>query len=142
MSWSPKSAGSGKAGDGGGGFVVVVVVDGTVSLVGVAPAAVSAHTWARATQNVNMVRRPLIPHQVGILSGELQGRFRLPCRAHRRAAEPGVRITSAAWHLTPGHVLVGPRLAGEAQHPLTEDVLHDVGGPALDRVRLHPQHRL
>src|SRR5262245_64721160 len=40
-----------------------------------------------------------------------------------------------ARHLMPGQVLVDPDVARQAQHPLAEDVLHDLGGAALDRVR-------
>ena len=38
------------------------------------------------------------------------------------------------------HLMVDADVAGQAQHPLTEDVLHDLGGAALDRVGAGPQN--
>ena len=49
---------------------------------------------------------------------------------------------SAAGHLDPGQVLVDPDVAGQAEDALAEDVPHDLGGAALDRVGPRPQERL
>ena len=49
---------------------------------------------------------------------------------------------SAAGNLAPGELLVDADVAGQAEHPLAEDVLHDLGGAALDRVGPHAQERL
>ncbi len=49
----------------------------------------------------------------------------------------GPNISSAgsvSRDLAPGHVAVDADIAGQAEHPLAEDVLHDLGGAALDRV--------
>src|SRR5690606_7485550 len=84
-------------------------------------------------------------------------------RARRRPAAPGARSTDdvpwplpeppgsgsgggtialAAGNLGPGLVLVHPDVAGEAEHALAEDVLHDLGGAALDGVGPAAQERL
>src|SRR3546814_11302472 len=39
-----------------------------------------------------------------------------------------------AGHVPPPQVLVDPGLTGEAEHPLAQDVLHDLRRAALDRV--------
>ena len=39
---------------------------------------------------------------------------------------------SASGNVLPGNVLVDARLAGKAEHPLAEDVAHDLGRAALD----------
>ena len=61
----------------------------------------------------------------------------------RQRAAPGPSDLSAAGsvarHLRPGQVLVGAHVAGQAEHPLAEDVAHDLGGAALDRVGPGPQ---
>src|SRR5688500_3190493 len=73
-----------------------------------------------------------------------------------RAPYPNVRCdvppgdhfhrTFAPWlrarHLDPGELLVDADVAGEAEHPLAEDVAHDLGGAALDRVGPGPEERL
>src|SRR5215211_943263 len=52
------------------------------------------------------------------------------------------RVTSAPRHLGPGHVLVDPRLARQAQHPLAHDVALDLRRAALDRVGPRAQEHL
>src|SRR4051794_13778843 len=75
--------------------------------------------------------------QIGIRASDLQD---WPgCRTKRTAAG---RERSAPGYLAPGKSLVGTRFSGESEHPFSEDVLHDVGRPALDRVGLHPQEGL
>ena len=79
------------------------------------------------------------PFPVGILPPDLQVWAPTP----RQDACPAfARCASTPRHFAPRKVLVDPRLARQAEHPLAEDVLHDVGGAALDRVGLHPQERL
>src|SRR4051812_15216874 len=48
----------------------------------------------------------------------------------------------AAGDLAPGKGLVDADVARQAEHALAEDVLHDLAGAALDRVRPHAQERL
>ena len=49
---------------------------------------------------------------------------------------------SAARHRGPGRILVDARLAGQAEHLLTEDVAQDLRRAALDRVGAHAQERV
>ena len=55
------------------------------------------------------------------------------------AVRPDRRRASVARHLRPGQPLVGPHVAGEAEHPLAQDVAHDLGRAALDGVGPGPQ---
>ena len=50
--------------------------------------------------------------------------------------------SSVAGHFGPGQVAVGAGLAREAEHPLAEDVAHDLRRAALDRVRARTQEHL
>src|SRR4051812_34028593 len=80
---------------------------------------------------------PNISLQIGIHASDLQDwpgcRRELPGSGSEQSA-PG--------YLAPGKSLVGTGFSGEPEHPFAEDVLHDVGRPALDRVGLDPQERL
>src|ERR1700733_11579603 len=49
---------------------------------------------------------------------------------------------STARHVLPGELLVRAHVAGKAQDPLTQDVPHHLGGPALDGIRPHPEEHL
>src|SRR5262245_147248 len=67
--------------------------------------------------------------------------------ARSRAMEGSPLVRSAWWrarrsgarHVLPGDVLVDARLAGQPEHALAQDVAHDLGGAALDRVRARAQ---
>src|SRR5262245_1036100 len=69
------------------------------------------------------------------------------CSTNRRASASTSSRSLTVWisaarHLDPGTVLVDAWLAGEPEHLLAEDVLHDLGGAAFDRVRAGPQEHL
>src|SRR6476660_1992535 len=47
-------------------------------------------------------------------------------------------LLAGARHLAPGQLAGVVRILRESEHPLAEDVAHDVRCPAFDRVRLGP----
>src|SRR5687767_9628536 len=57
-------------------------------------------------------------------------------------SDRGPGYPSAAGDLRPRQLLVDPHVAGQAEHPLAEDVAHDLRRAALDRVGARPEEHL
>src|SRR5213593_3981499 len=53
----------------------------------------------------------------------------------------GAARLRAPRHVLPREVAIAPRLAGQAEHPLAQDVAHHLRRAALDRVGAGPQER-
>lgn len=86
--------------------------------------------------------RPWLP-QIGLTWPRVEERPRTARRSQPRNGNWDLRLnlvvgepsTLVAGDLRPVETLIGPDIAGESEHPLTENVLHNLGGSPLNRVR-------
>ena len=103
--------------------------------VSVSPRSTSATRCCRCTRPARWPGRDDAGYMVEAMTEVLRGQ---PSGGN----QPRPREALVARDGAPGDVLVDADVAGQAEHPLAEDVAHDLGGAALDRVRPRAEERL